>query len=235
MSPKPPAGDGLMIAATHPRSVAPALVAILALVLATLAAVPPGVEAAGPDPVRFATFNASLNRNFEGQLRTDLSTPDNAQAATVAEIIQRVDPDVLLINEFDFDAGGGAALFHDELSRRCRTTARAAVEYPYLFIAPSNTGIPSGLRSEQQRRDRRPGRRVRLRVLPRPVRHGACSRSTRSTPTRSAPSRPSCGRTCPARFCPTIRAPPRRPTGTRPTSSTVFRLSSKIALGRPDR
>ncbi|NEP45820.1 MAG: endonuclease/exonuclease/phosphatase family protein, partial [Okeania sp. SIO2H7] len=59
--------------------------------------------------VRFATFNASLNREEEGQLITDLSTPDNEQAQAVAEIIQRVNPDVLLVNEFDFDADGEAA------------------------------------------------------------------------------------------------------------------------------
>jgi hypothetical protein len=44
------------------------------------------------DVVRFATFNASLNRNFAGQLISDLSTPNNLQAKTVAEIIQRVQP-----------------------------------------------------------------------------------------------------------------------------------------------
>ena len=78
-----------------------------ALVAASIALL---VPLAGPaqaqddrDTVRFATFNASLNRNFAGQLRADLSTPGNAQAATVAEIIQRVRPEVLLINEFDFD------------------------------------------------------------------------------------------------------------------------------------
>jgi hypothetical protein len=49
-----------------------------------------------PDTVRFAQFNASLNRNNAGELITDLSTPDNAQAKTVAEIIQRTNPDVLL-------------------------------------------------------------------------------------------------------------------------------------------
>ena len=48
--------------------------------------------------LKFATFNASLNRNTEGQLVTDLSTPDNVQAQNVAEIIQRVNPDILLIN-----------------------------------------------------------------------------------------------------------------------------------------
>ena len=58
------------------------LVALAALGLAATAS-------AGNADVRFATFNASLNRNFEGQLIADLSTPANAQAATVAEIIQR--------------------------------------------------------------------------------------------------------------------------------------------------
>ncbi len=52
--------------------------------------------------IRFSQFNASLNRNAKGQLVSDLSTPDNAQAKAVAEIIQRNNPDVLLINEFDY-------------------------------------------------------------------------------------------------------------------------------------
>jgi 3-phytase len=56
----------------------------------------------GPLTVRFATFNASLNRSDAGELVSDLSTPNNVQAKTVAEIIQRTRPDVLLINEFDF-------------------------------------------------------------------------------------------------------------------------------------
>jgi hypothetical protein len=132
-----------MTAHTHPRSVTLALVAALALALATLASVPPPVDAGGPpDAARFATFNASLNRNFEGQLRGDLSTPNNAQAATVAEIIQRADPDVLLINEFDFDPVA-AELFRTNYLRVPHNGA-PAVEYPFLFIAPSNTGIPSG-------------------------------------------------------------------------------------------
>ena len=54
--------------------------------------------------VRFATFNASLNRSNAGEVITDLSTPDNEQAKAVAEIIQRNNPDVLLLNEFDYDS-----------------------------------------------------------------------------------------------------------------------------------
>jgi 3-phytase len=100
----------------------------------------------GPPPVvRFATFNASLNRNLPGQLIEHLSTPDNAQAATVAEIIQRARPDVVLINEFDFDAAGTAARLFQQNYLSVPHNGAAAIEYPYRFVAPSNTGIPSGL------------------------------------------------------------------------------------------
>jgi hypothetical protein len=95
-------------------------------------------------PVRFATFNASLNRFNAGDLVADLSTPGNAQAQAVAEIIQRTRPGVLLINEFDFDEDGLAAqLFQDNYLSISQNGADP-IEYPYRFVAPSNTGIPSG-------------------------------------------------------------------------------------------
>ena len=100
-----------------------------------------------PPEVRVATFNASLNRNAEGQLIEHLSTPGNAQAATVAEIIQRVRPDLLLINEFDFDEDGTAAELFQHNYLAVPHNGAAAIEYPYRFVAPSNTGMPSGLTS----------------------------------------------------------------------------------------
>jgi hypothetical protein len=94
--------------------------------------------------VRFATYNASLNRGSEGQLVQDLSTPDNAQAAAVAEIIQRTRPDVLLINEFDFVPGGVALrLFQDNYLAVSRNGS-TPIRYPYSYTAPVNTGVPSG-------------------------------------------------------------------------------------------
>jgi 3-phytase len=97
-----------------------------------------------PSAVRFATFNASLNRSVSGELIEDLSSPNDAQAATVAEIIQRVRPDVLLINEFDFDSGGTAARLFQENYLSLPHNGAAPIEYPHRFAAPSNTGIPSG-------------------------------------------------------------------------------------------
>ncbi|MEM7717187.1 MAG: endonuclease/exonuclease/phosphatase family protein, partial [Cyanobacteria bacterium P01_A01_bin.68] len=94
--------------------------------------------------VRFATFNASLNRSNAGELITDLSTPDNEQAKAVAEIIQRNNPDVLLLNEFDYDENGEAITNFKNNYLEVSQNGVDAVEYPYVYLAPSNTGIPSG-------------------------------------------------------------------------------------------
>lgn len=122
-----------------------ALLAMALVVPTALAQAPKGA----PTQVRFATFNASLNRNFAGQLISDLSTPGNTQAQTVAEIIQRTRPEVLLINEFDYDDllgpndSLGAQLFQENYLSISQSGADPIV-YPYRFVAPSNTGIPSG-------------------------------------------------------------------------------------------
>ena len=94
--------------------------------------------------VRFATFNASLNRGAAGQALADLSAPGNAQADAVAEIIQRTRPDVLLINEFDFyESGALVKAFQKNYLSRPHNGARP-ITYPFTFVAPSNTGISSG-------------------------------------------------------------------------------------------
>jgi hypothetical protein len=124
-------------------------VLVLVLLGGLLGSGPAGAVPGPPSVVRFATFNASLNRSATGQLITDLSSPGNDQADTVAEIIQRTRPDVLLINEFDFDdlgEGGSslaAELFQDNYLSIEHGDADP-IEYPYRFVAPSNTGIPSG-------------------------------------------------------------------------------------------
>ena len=103
-----------------------------------------GQEPRPPGAVRFATFNASLNRDTQGALARDLSTPDNTQARNVAEIIQRVAPDVLLINEFDYDAEGrAAALFQENYLARSQNGA-PALTYAYRYTSEVNTGVPSG-------------------------------------------------------------------------------------------
>jgi hypothetical protein len=117
----------------------------LLLAVACVLVLAPTAQARDAD-VRFSTFNASLNRFFEGQLAEQLSTQGNQQAKNVAETIQRYRPDVLLINEFDFWAANPQApvdLFRDNYLEVSQNGA-APIHYPYSFIAPSNTGIHSG-------------------------------------------------------------------------------------------
>ncbi len=94
--------------------------------------------------VRFSTFNASLNRTLAGELVDDLSTSTDQQARNAAETIQRTAPDVLLINEFDYYPDGEAAELFRENYLEKSWNGSTPVDYPYYYVAPSNTGIPSG-------------------------------------------------------------------------------------------
>ncbi|HEU4319703.1 MAG TPA: endonuclease/exonuclease/phosphatase family protein [Acidimicrobiia bacterium] len=116
-----------------------------AILLATIVGTLPAAAGGNSDrSVRFATFNASLNRANEGQLIADLSTPTNTQARNVAEVIQRTRPDVLLINEFDFDAGNVAVDLFQQNYLSVGQNGAEAIEYGYRMGFPSNTGILSG-------------------------------------------------------------------------------------------
>ncbi|GAA1823245.1 endonuclease/exonuclease/phosphatase family protein [Agromyces salentinus] len=98
----------------------------------------------GSTDLRVATYNLSLNRAVAGELEADLSNGDDVQAQTVAEVIQRADPDIVLLNEFDYVPDGRAADLFRENYLEVSQGGADPVEYPYAFVAPSNTGIPSG-------------------------------------------------------------------------------------------
>jgi hypothetical protein len=125
------------------------MAAAMALALVAGSAATAGIATARdgkPQPVRFATFNASLNRGAAGAALADLSSPGNAQASAVAEIIQRTRPDVLLINEFDFEDDLALAdAFRENYLSVPQKTDVQGIDYPYAFVAPSNTGIPSNM------------------------------------------------------------------------------------------
>lgn len=136
------------------RVVVPVVVGVLCLVAAVpSAAVDPRAaaqdERARADPsredVRFMTYNASLNREQEGQLQRDLAGPGDQQASRVAEVIQINDPDVVLLNEFDHDAEHRSAALFRENYLEVSQNGQEPVEYPYVYTAPVNTGVDSGL------------------------------------------------------------------------------------------
>lgn len=93
-----------------------------------------------PGRLRLASFNVALNRPRPGRLIRELATPGAPQPAALAAIIQQVRPDVLLLNEIDYDAQGRAlAYFCDHYLARPQQSA-AGLSYPYRHAYPSNTG-----------------------------------------------------------------------------------------------
>jgi len=94
--------------------------------------------------IRVATFNTMLFRNSEGALVTQLGNPAASDPRRLAEIIQRVNPDVILLNEFDYDALGEAVeLFHTNFLNVSQG-GQAPINFPHRYTAESNTGIASG-------------------------------------------------------------------------------------------
>lgn len=104
--------------------------------------------AALADPVRFASFNGAMARENAGALAAALATGADPQAQRVAEVIQRIRPDVLLLNEVDYDAdvpGLFAELYLAVAQDSVGAGPTEPIEYPHRFAAPVNTGVASGL------------------------------------------------------------------------------------------
>lgn len=91
-----------------------------------------------------AAFNTSLFRDTAGALVTELGTVTSDQAKKIARVIQNNNADVILINEFDYDAKGVALKRFKENYLEVAQNGENPVYYPYAFIAPANTGVHSG-------------------------------------------------------------------------------------------
>jgi endonuclease/exonuclease/phosphatase family metal-dependent hydrolase len=97
--------------------------------------------------VRIAVFNVKeLSTAKLADVGADGAGRD-PQALAAAAIVQRVRPDLLVVQEIDHDyAHAGAPL--DRNPRRFVAAylnrGAAPIDYPHVFTAPSNTGIPSG-------------------------------------------------------------------------------------------
>ncbi|WP_053202245.1 endonuclease/exonuclease/phosphatase family protein [Jiangella muralis] len=128
----------------HTSLRAVAVTAALTTAAAVLAAAPANADRPGAAELRVATYNLSLNRAAEGELVDDLSTGADPQARAVAEVIQRTRPDIILLNEFDYVEDGVAADLFRANYLEVGQGGADPIEYPYAYVAPSNTGIPSG-------------------------------------------------------------------------------------------
>jgi hypothetical protein len=93
---------------------------------------------------RAATDPPALSRQRPGAMLSALAGGEWGKARAVAETVQRVRPDVLLVNEFDHDPSGRALELFARKYLEHGWNGAAGVEYPYTYTAPVNTGVASG-------------------------------------------------------------------------------------------
>jgi hypothetical protein len=121
---------------------------LAALVLAgcggPVAAPRPSAAVSPAMPLRFATLNTSLYDEEHGGLIARLDEGD-ADARKIAAIVQHQRPDVVLLNEFDYDAAGLAADLFQRRYLEVGQHGQSPITYPYRYFAEVNTGVPSGL------------------------------------------------------------------------------------------
>ncbi len=101
-------------------------------------------DAPPPVSVRFATWNTSLFDPDAGGLVARLERGD-AAAKDIAALLQRQRPDVVLLNEFDYDPEHRAAELFQRRYLEVPQAGQAPIRYDYRYLAPVNTGEPSGL------------------------------------------------------------------------------------------
>ncbi|MGF1634339.1 MAG: endonuclease/exonuclease/phosphatase family protein [Phycisphaerae bacterium] len=103
------------------------------------------------ESVRFATFNVSMSPGGQTTLESNLANTTPApfgfgQGRNNAEVIQRLRPDVLLLNEFNYNPANptrAVDLFRQNFLQVSQN-GQAAITYPYAYVAPVNTGVQSG-------------------------------------------------------------------------------------------
>ncbi|MEQ9460296.1 MAG: endonuclease/exonuclease/phosphatase family protein [Phycisphaeraceae bacterium] len=111
---------------------------ITGLLLITALIAAPAI--AEPARFRVATFNTSLSRAPEGKLVEDLATGRDPAARRTAEILQRIRPDIVLLQEVDHDPAGEAVQLLQDQYLGVSQNGRLPIDYPYVYLPAVNTG-----------------------------------------------------------------------------------------------
>ncbi|HWQ28099.1 MAG TPA: endonuclease/exonuclease/phosphatase family protein, partial [Dehalococcoidia bacterium] len=131
----------------RPAALIQFVIALCLLPASPAVAAPPAVP--GPVTLRIATFNLNDVRT------ADLRDPAHPRLRRLAEVIQRLRPNILLLNEIAYDQPGApdcidseppglnAQRFVDAFLAREQVPGLPPIRYR-AFMAPVNTGAPSG-------------------------------------------------------------------------------------------
>lgn len=100
------------------------------------------------DFVRVAAFNIQELNAEKLFTRDEAGAGAHPQLRAAATIIQRVRPDVLVLNEVDHYTAqgvGGLSAYATRFAELYLETGEAPIDYPFVLLGPNNTGVLSGV------------------------------------------------------------------------------------------
>jgi endonuclease/exonuclease/phosphatase family metal-dependent hydrolase len=127
-------------------------------IIALLIWVFPHMTIAQDTTLKIATFNVSMEAlnyvehkrgespNVSGEILSNALASDHQQIKNIAEIIQTINPDIILLNEFDNQNTNHQDLktFISNYLNKSQN-GQNPIDFPYYYQGPVNTGVNSGL------------------------------------------------------------------------------------------
>jgi endonuclease/exonuclease/phosphatase family metal-dependent hydrolase len=114
---------------------------MISLLLSGCATTGQQISASTVSTVRIATYNTALSRDEAGKLHAALAKGNDKQAKLIAEVLQRTRPDIVLLQEVDYDPTGKA---YEDFQRNYLNISQNGAEpitYEHTYAPPVNTGI----------------------------------------------------------------------------------------------
>ena len=93
------------------------------------------------NPIKFATFNVALSPNQPGALTEQLQNLRDPQICGIVSVIRKVRPDVLVLNEFNFEPDQNSLQLFAKILNSGNQCSGKPIDYQHQFQAPVNTGV----------------------------------------------------------------------------------------------
>lgn len=116
--------------------------------MVTIMSIMKTAKAETSNQLRIATFNVSMEAlnyvdrgiKVTGNELSQVLRGNNQQIKNIAEIIQRVNPDIILLNEFDYVNDDNIQYFLEHYLAKSQQ-GQAGIKYPYFYQGAVNTGV----------------------------------------------------------------------------------------------
>ncbi len=121
------------------------LVLLLCLVQACKSEAQPETAQQPRETLRVATFNIAMGLPQQGDMAEALSSGNDPRLVALAAVLQKTRPDIVLLNEFDYDPAIDAANLLNRSYLENASSGFEPISYGFSYRPAVNTGMDSAL------------------------------------------------------------------------------------------